>query len=259
VQLANEFQKLGDRHFQTKNYAEAQRAYEHAQLVINSPVVSAKPDSNLIYNTALAAWENKDWEKATGYLDQLNTAYYSPNVSHLLYLAHLQAGDTLAGENALVDGIERYEENEELVLLLVDLLVRKNNIERAIEVLDTAALESPSKHIYPYTKGLVYQKAGQFNNAIEAYQEALQIAPDNAGIYSNIGTCNYNIGVEIDENARTIINKSGFLAEKEKAKKAFESAAESFRKVLEKDADNSYATAKLYQLSKVLGITVNTN
>ena len=70
--LANDFQKMGERHYLRKEYAKALEAFEHALLVSKSPLLSVKTDTNLVYNTAVAAYESKNWEKAISYLTGLN-------------------------------------------------------------------------------------------------------------------------------------------------------------------------------------------
>lgn len=255
VLLANSFQKLGEKHFNSKKYEDALKAFEHALLINKSPILSVKIDTNLIYNAALAAYESKEWEKAILYLNELNEDNYSPNVAHLLFTVYLENADTISAEQVLIDAIDRYEANEDLVLLLVDFLFKTDDVVRAVAILDSTSSQSPLKYIFPYTKGLIYQKTEQYKYAIEAYKEALSLAPEEFNIYTNIGTCYYNIGVEIEENARSIKNNRAFLEEKTKSKAAFQSAVNWFEKAHEKDSDNQTVITKLYQLYKILGIT----
>jgi len=257
VNLANDFQKLGERHFQSARFSEALRAFETSVNIIEGPVLIMKADTSLVYNTALSAYESKEWPKAILYLRQLNKVSYSPEVSKLLFDVFLETGDTISAEDALSDGIDRYEENKELVLLLADFLVKRNDFDKAIQVLDHAVTESPSDYIFPYTRGLVYQKRGHYPEAILSYENAAKLAPGEVKIYSGLGTCYYNMGVEIEENALSIKTKKNLLEEKEKSRKAFQSAVEYFRKVLEMDPEDQYSVTKLYQLYKVLGMTEN--
>lgn len=238
VLLANKLLKEGEKKYAGEQYKEALRAYEHVIMINNNPIVDVKTDTNLVYNTALAAYMSKDWEKAIEYLSQLNSYGYSSNIPHLLYAAHLADQDTLAAEEALVDGIHRYAENEELVLLLVDLLLRTNDAHRAVAVLDTAASEHSENFIFPYAKGLVYEHTEQYAKAIGAYKKGIALAPDEARLYVNIGTCYYNTGVKIQAEARQITSNRKFLEEKARSEKAFESAEEWLQRAEEKDPDN---------------------
>jgi len=254
VGLANEIQTLGVQHFRNKEYEKALKAFEEAIQIYQSPILPVRTDTNLIYNAALAAFENESWDKAIEYLNKLNKDTYSPNVPHLLYSVYLRKADTAAAEKVLIEGIGRYEDNEDLILLLADLYFQTKTDEKAIAQLDDAYSKNPSNFIFPYSKGLIYQKREQYQTAIDAYKEALTIAPGETGIYENIGTCYYNIGVEIDRKARAINNNRAYTREKEKSDKAFETAVTWFEKSLEKDPDNQFVITKLYQLYRVLGI-----
>ena len=255
VLLANNFQKLGENQFKDKQYKEALRAFEKALQINQNPMLSVVIDSNLIFNTALAAYESRAWEKAVTYLSQLNEHKYSSNVSHLLFNVYLETHDTLAAEQLLTEDINRYEDNEDLVMLLADLLYEKNEIEKAVGVLDTAFTQKPDNYICPYSIGLIYQKTEQYGRAIAAYKMSVDLAPEEVKIYTNIGTCYYNTGVEIQENARTIANNRIFLEEKKKSESEFRSAIQWLEKAHEKDPDNQIVIEKLYALYKVLGIT----
>jgi len=254
VQLANEFQTLGAKHFRKEEYEKALKAFEEAIQVYQSPILPVRTDTNLIYNTALAAFESEEWEKASGYLNKINKGNYSTNVPHLLYNVYLRKADTAAAETVLLAGIERYEDNENLTLLLADLYYQSNAVKKAVDLLDDASAKNDSNHIFNFTKGLIYQKTEQYQTAIDAYKEALTMAPDETKIYTNIGTCFYNIGVEIEKKARIITNNRAYLREKEKSAEAFETAVTWFEKALDRDPDNPYVISKLDHLYGILGL-----
>ena len=254
VLLANEFQALGAKHFRKGEHDKALKAFEEAIQVYQSPILPVRTDTNLIYNTALAAFESKEWEKAIDYLNKINKNNYSTNVPHLLYNVYLQTADTVAAEKVLVDGIERYEDNEDLTLLLVDLYFQSGADNKAVDLLENASTKHPSNHIFPFTKGLIYQKREQYQTAIDAYKEALALAPDEIKIYTNIGTCYYNLGVEIERKARAIRSNRAVTREKEKSAQAFGTAVTWFEEVLDRDPENQYVISKLDHLYNVLGI-----
>ncbi len=250
VMLANKFLKEGEKKYAAEQYKEALKAYEHVLLINNNPVVDVKTDTSLLYNTALAAYMSRDWDKATEYLEQLNRYGYSSNIPHLLYSAHLGEQDTIAAETALIDGVHRYEDNEELVLLLVDLLLRTDDAERAVAVLDTTAEAQPGNYIFPFAIGLVYENTEQYDKAIDVYKDAIVLAPDEPKLYVNIGISYYNTGVKIQAEARQITNNREFLQKKARSEEAFESAREWLKKAEEKDPGNE----KVVRLLTLLNI-----
>jgi tetratricopeptide (TPR) repeat protein len=254
VLLANDFQEMGKRHFAGGRHKEALRAFETALYVTQSPVLTVQVDTNLIYNTALAAFESRNFEAAIEHLTRLDNYEYGANVTHLLSVAHLETGDSLAAEKVLRTGVDRYEDNNDLILLLSDLLYQKRNINGALTVLDKASAQYPDNHVFPYTKGLIYQKTEQYNEAILAYMEAVAIAPEELMIYANIATCYYNIGVEIDANSRLINSNRQVLEEKTKSSAAFDSAVIWLDKAYEKKSNDKEVVSRLSQLYRLLNI-----
>jgi tetratricopeptide (TPR) repeat protein len=255
VYLANEFQKIAERHFRNAKYDEALRAYEQAVIINKNPILSVQIDKNLIYNTALAAYESNNRDKAIEYLTQLNEAKHSTNVLHLLFLSHLEKGDTLAARKILSTNLNRYADNQDLVLVLVDLLYQQGEIEEALTTLDNALKAKPNQYIFLYTKGLIYQKKEQYANAIESYKNAEKLAPEELLIHLQIATCYYNIGVEIEENSRAINNSIRVLEEKAKSTAAFNSAISWLDKAYDMKPDNPVVIMGLFELYKALSVS----
>jgi tetratricopeptide (TPR) repeat protein len=255
VILANEFQKLGESNYNGKRFNQSLKAFEYALRISENPILSVEIDTNLIYNTALAAYEGKNWDKATLYLTKLHNYKYSINATHLLFLSNLERGDSLAAQNTLLDGINRYEKNEDLVLLLTDLLFKNNDIEGALKIIDAVIVRNPTNPKLYNTKGLVYQKSGQYQKAIEAYSQAIQYSPNDVSNYISIATSYYNIGVEIDEGTRTISNNRMVQEQKAKSAAAFKSAAEWLDKAYSKGLTNPKEIEQIIELYKSLQLS----
>jgi tetratricopeptide (TPR) repeat protein len=255
VLLVNDFQKLGERHYAGGRYEEALRAFEQALRITQSPLLSVHVDNDLMYNAALAAFEGRNKEKAKNYLIKLNEQNYSTNVSHLLFKSYLETGDTLKAENVLTEGITKFNYDEGLVLLLVDFLYEINEIEKALGILDAASVYDQSNYIFPYTKGLVFQKSEQYNRAIDAYKRAVDMAPDEVLTYVNLATCYYNIGVDIEENARLITNNRRVMEEKARSTEAFDSAIKWLDKAYDKNPESQTVNLKIFQLYSSLSVT----
>lgn len=252
VLLANDLLKLAQEHYGKKEYQQSLRAFEHVLKINQSPLLTLQPDTNLLYNTALAAYNSGANEKASDYLGQLNESTYSSNVPHLLASLHLGEGDTTAAVNVLTESMNRYTNNVDLVLMLADLHYQQQQTDMAVRVLDTAAHKNDSAYIFPYTKGLVYQKAEQYEKAIKAYKRAVKLAPGESRIYINTGTCYYNIGVDIERNALKLKTKQAVQREKKKSLAALESATEWYEKAYESEPENQEVISMLNQLYKTL-------
>jgi tetratricopeptide (TPR) repeat protein len=255
IQLANNFMVLGEKEYKANKYDKSLKAYENALKINESSILSVELDTNLLYNTALAAYNSKQYENSLAYLQRLNEMSYSPNIPHILSTVHLSMGDTSKAETVLREGIELYKNSDDLILLIVELLYDADECNAAVIVLDSATVRSPEKYIFPYTKGLVYQKKERYEEAIEAYKKAIEVDPDKQSAYTNIGTCYFNIGVEREQNARSINNNKSFREELAKSESAKKDAVSWLEMVLVKDPGNETVKNQLIQLYRSLHMT----
>lgn len=254
VQLSNEFKKKGERLFKEEKYPEALRAFEQALKINEGPVLKAPIDKELMFNTALAAYESGNPEKAIDHLQTLHEKRYSPNTTHLLFNLYIEKEDITSAEQVLTEGIRDYEENETLVMLLAELFFEKGNIEEAIGMLDTAASENPSEYSFHFTKGLIYQKTEQYPLAIEAYKQAIEIAPDELEAYLNLATCFYNMGVETEQSTIQMQSNRRVAEKRNKSVESFKSAVEWLDKAYEKDPEDPAQMLRFYQLYRALNV-----
>lgn len=256
VLLANDFQVIGQEKFKDGKFEEALEAFETVAQIRKGELLGLETDTILIYNMALAAIEGRKHDKAIQYLSRLDLYQHGTNVSHLLFTEFLQLGDTLNARRVLEESIDRYDDNENLVLLLADLKYSQGLTDEALSLLELKSTTYPSNYQFPYTKGLILQKTGNYKEAIEAYEKSLELEPEKPIIYANIATCYFNIGVEIEEHVRMINYNAMMQQERERSTAALESATEWIDKALELDNMDAEALSIIRELSALLEITV---
>ncbi|MFO7722541.1 MAG: hypothetical protein R6V49_04880 [Bacteroidales bacterium] len=256
IYLANEFQGAGEKHYSEKRYGEALRAYEQALRITLNPLLSVRVDTGLIYNAGLAAYQARDWEKSVRYLGRLHAHRTSANVTHLLAEVHLFAGDTTAAIKVLSQGIDHYSDPESLVLMMSGLLFRSGDVTGAVTLLEQAMAKDTVSWLIPYNKGLVLQKTGRFVQAVETYKKAFARAQDKPEISLNLATCYYNIGVEIEENTRTLTSSTAVRDEKDRSLEAYREAEYWVNKAWEQQPADPVVKIKLDQLARSLRIPI---
>jgi tetratricopeptide (TPR) repeat protein len=253
--LVNDFQKLGKRHYQKREFALAMKAFEHALLVAKSPLISVKVDTGLIYNTAIAAYESRNWDKAILYLTGLDEDAYSTEVTLLLQKAFLSVNDSLAGEIVLREGVEKYDYDRTIVLQLVDLYVDAGKWEEAITLMDSSVIHKPENPYYPWTRALLYQNREMYEPAIADLIRASELAPAEEEILYNLGICYYNMGVELNESALRIRNNTEYRVVRAEALANFNKAVSWFEKAHQASPSDQATIRKLYQLYSRLEMT----
>jgi len=250
ILLANDFQEAGVSSFNNGHFQEALNAFEKALQIKQIPTLNIAEDTVLIHNAALAAFESREWAKAANYLNKLHSYSFSPNVTHLLCEVALKTGDSLTAEKVLFEGIKKYDDNEILVLQLSDLLYRRNEPDRAIRLLDEVSVRKPGNPVFHYTKGLIYQKSGNFSPAIEAYEQALKLDTNNVMTYINMAMCYFNKGVKTEELSLGLSDNEAVKTALKNSENDFKTALKWLDKAAEKnpsDPEISRRISELYQ------------
>jgi len=94
------------------------------------------------------------------------------------------------------NGLETYPANATLQQLLVDLYVKLDRLDEALEKLETDVQSNPTANGY-YNLGTIYDKSGDVDKAKESYEKALELEAENANALYNLGALYYNKGALI--------------------------------------------------------------
>jgi tetratricopeptide (TPR) repeat protein len=79
-----------------------------------------------------------------------------------------------------------------------DYGMNRNDLEQAIYHLSIARKTMPDDYETQRLFGIAHALSGRMDKAVEAFQAAVAIQPDNAGAYLNLGNAYYNLGDQIN-------------------------------------------------------------
>ena len=246
--LANDFRSMGKELHKKRAYKESLRAFEHALLIGESDLISAKTDTNLVYNTAMAAYESQNWGKATEYLDQLHKDAYSPKTTLLLAMAWHNAGDSIRSKEVMIEGMELYNYDESLVMYLVNELARSEKTETAKDILDKAIEAQPENYMFYWARGLVFRRMNNYDEAILNFRTATELAPDTPTLYYHIGMVYYNLGIDLRQSALTIDENDEYQEIRTQYLEKFREAVTWLEQSYELDPTNEKTISRLNQL-----------
>lgn len=246
--LYNHFNEMGIRQFSAGKYSEAFQAFEHALMISQTELVEAPLDTGLVYNTAMAAFESGKWDKAVGYLTGLHESAYRPSVSLYLYQSYQAMGDTAGSEKVLSDAAAIYQYDPQVVMYLINVLVEKDSVGDALEVLEKASMVRPGEHRFPWSRGLIYERKGEYDEALTAFQQALELSPDHPKICYHIGLVHYNKAIDLREQSMQIRENAAYRRMKQRIRAQFTEAHQWFQRAAELDPADREISTKLNQL-----------
>ena len=246
--LANDFSNMGESLYQKSEYKEALRAFEHAMLIGNSDLVSAKTDTSLVYNAAMAAYESQNWEKAIEYLSTLHEDAYSTKASLLLAMAWFNDGDTVRSEEIMMEGVEIYHYDEMVLTYLINELASSGRLETAINVLNKAVEAKPDNFLFLWARGLVYRRMNNYVEALRNFHMAVDLAPDKPTLYYHIGVSYYNVGIDLREKALTIVGSDDYQEIRAQYLEKFREAVKWLERSYELDPTHEKIVSRLNQL-----------
>lgn len=192
------YKNLGIIAFNEKNYAGATELFEKVVLL------SAKkgaPDKDGITNTAVAAMNAGNHDKAIEYYSKMIDTDSTGMIYGQIYKAQLAKGDTAAGITTLKNGRAKFPKNQALLTENLNYLFRTKQNAEAESLLKLAIENDPTNHTLYLAAGSTYESLGRMEEAIAAYKKAVEIKPDAWQAYYNLGAYYNNEGKKLQDAA----------------------------------------------------------
>ncbi|MFO7977437.1 MAG: tetratricopeptide repeat protein [Bacteroidales bacterium] len=192
-------------------------------------------DTTTLYNAALALELNRDFEEAVEqYRELVELEYDQPYIYSSLANISLELGDTTESVKYITMGRERYPDDLNLIFSEANIHIFSGDVQKAREVLDLAISKDPNNPNLYFAFGANYDKMAQdttysaeerefaYEEAIKAYNKAIEIDPDYFDAIYNLGVLYFNEGIRIFEEADQELRASHDFKAYEKAEERFQ-------------------------------------
>ncbi len=153
-------------------------------------------------------------------------------------------GDTAKWIASLQEGVQKYPDHQFFFGNLIDYYSNSNKYDEAMKFADDMLAKEPNNTFYLYVKGYLYhnmyttlkekdaaQATASLEKAIEFYQKTIEIDPNYAEAYSNLGLVYCLQAQDFSEKATTDVNDPKYKEDQatlrtfyEKAKPCYEKA-----------------------------------
>ena len=253
VEALNSFYtELGAACLNTQNYKEAIDAYVKAIELQSSPAIRKVDPNYYFFAGQLAAYLGTesvqyfvDGEK---YLSQAKDLGFTDEQGNLFYfLFHCYYGqrdadkeNIVKAKNILLEGIEKFPQNERIMEGLIQLYTSKDNVGDPAELvgrLDKMLSEKPDNADLWFARGQIFFKLKNFDECINSFLRVKQLRPDSYEANFYLGYFYIAKGDEVnrDFNKRldSISSQEEYQAGLKEVSKAYMKALPFFEKALE--------------------------
>lgn len=165
-------------------------------------------DSNFYmiqYYEAIAASQIPNPKLAIASYEALKGTGYKENEIYQ-YLAHeyLAAGDTVNYSKTLEEGAIKFPSEAYYIQTLINIYINGGEFDKAINYLDAAIKQDPKNAQFMDVKGRLLEQEKKTEEAMATYKQAIEMDPNFAEAYGNVGRMYYNNAIDENDKAATI-------------------------------------------------------
>lgn len=172
-------------------------------------------DRAAVKKYAPLALEDKDGGK---YAMQLLAETYKAEKDSVQFLKTIQ------------EGVTKFPENQYFFANLIDYYSARNENDKAMQFADDMLAKNSNNKLYVYVKAYLYHNMKQYDNAITYYEKAIQLDPNYAEAYSNLGLAYLMKAQEFSDKATTNVNDPKYVKAQATIKAFYEKAKPYYEK-----------------------------
>ncbi len=170
------------------------------------------------------------------YLDLRDMEYDESFIYSSLSNIAMAEGDTLLATEFIQEGRQRYPEELDLIFAEANIHIFTGDIDQAREILDLAIQKDPENPYLYFAFGANYDRMSQdttytaeerafaFEEAIKAYENAIELNPDYFDAVYNLGVLFFNRGLRIYELAEERLRETHDFERYQEDEKEFKEA-----------------------------------
>jgi len=215
--------------------------YDKDNNLKRSNVTSESVDKGLYF----VALKSGDKEKARTILQKLvDNKFNDPLIYSSLSRIYLEQKDTIKALEIVELGLNRFEDNSNLINQQINLYIGLHRTSELVEKLSKSIDAAPENEVLYDVRGTLYQGKKDYDKAAEDYKKAIEIKPDYLDAYYRLGAMYFNQGAEMAKQAAEAANAD----HSKKGDEEFNKAKEKF--------DLKFKEAQPY-LEKAMEINLN--
>ncbi len=251
------FERQAIEEFLKEDYAKSFQSFAAITGINEKPIMEGAVDTTLIYYAGMAASRADMKEEAIEYYEKARSYNYpEPDLYIFLRNKYWEAGDTAKGLEVLVEGFERFPENQAIVIELINYYLVADKTQEALDYLKIAQEDDPTNISFIFAEGTLYDKQKNTEKALELYLKCIEMDPGYFNAYYNTGVMHFNTAVEMYKEANNIRDPLEYGKAKDAADEVLKKALPYMEKAYEIAESNT--TWKADEKTKNINETLET-
>ena len=254
--LALDLYSQGGQLFEAKDYAGALKSFQTQIAITESDNYVGVTDTGMYYNAGLAAMNAKEHQKAIKFFEKCaEMQYQGINPYFQISQNYLEMGDTVKAESILVDLRNKYANDKDVTLNLIDLYIKAGKNEEALENLAIARTNDPDNYSLHFAEGIIYLNEDRFDEAIERLSKSVELKSDFYDSQYGLGASYINKASDMFAKANDIMDVNEYNKAIDDAMAVFAKALPYMEKANELKPDDVFAMRSLRELYYRLKMT----
>jgi len=247
--LAIDFYNQGGTQFEAKDYASALESFKNQIKITEGEIYVGLLDTGMYYNAGLAAVNSGKNEEAITYFQKCAEMKYM-GVSPYFQMSetYLAMGDTVKAESMLTGLTEKFPNDKNVILNLIDLYIKSNRNEEAQRYIKVAKETDPNNFSLYFAAGIIFLNENKYDEAIPELQKSIDLKGDIYDTQYGLGAAYINKAAEMFKKANDIMDVKLYSAAIEEANAVYAKALPYMEKAYELKPDDVYAMRSLQEL-----------
>ena len=252
--LIIDYTDRGMERYKEGKYKEALLAFQRVLEVDSSRVISRgkdnKVDTLILFNAAISAQKAGDWATSEHYYKQALKYDYKPERCYaMLGYVLMKQEKTEEAVEYLERGYHLFPHNSYMLTELINYYLESDSPEKADDYLNAAIKADPENFLYYRTKGILYEKLSQPGWALNAYQKALELHPEDFISQYNMANIKLMEVIRFRRKVLGVVDVNRYKKEMEKLYQGYKDVVPYFERALElnpKDRNSMLILRGLY-------------
>ncbi|HSL86761.1 MAG TPA: tetratricopeptide repeat protein [Bacteroidales bacterium] len=235
--------------FEEEDFEGALQSFETQIKITESDKYVGAIDTGMYYNAGLAASNSGKFKEAIVYFEKCTEMQYQGiNPYYQMYESHLGLGDTVKAESILMGLTEKFPDDPNVTLNLIDLYIKSGRDEEALKHLALAKKQDPDNFSLWFAEGIIYLNNNRFDEAITNLTKSIELNPDMYDNQYGLGAAYINKASEMFVKANEIMDVNKYSEAIDEAMVVFAKALPYMEKAHQLKPDDVFALRSLREL-----------